>query len=205
VTRERIRQIEAKALRKLRLTRGASLRPTVVDSNSKAVRIRPPAGMTNRILHSHSLRLDAAEMPAGPVVDLIRETITEALSSNDPIDLRGLGSFVVKEKKERQGRNLRTGETITIPAKRNFGFRHGKELSEGYPSRNSPQPESIALFSRNALDEPYRWAGQALFCVHHIEATQERAKPGIPAARARRAAERSRPRYAEYLSRRGPF
>jgi DNA-binding protein HU-beta len=64
------------------------------------------------------------------VLDSILGTITEALSSNERVDLRGFGSFVVKEKKERQGRNPRTGETITIAAKRDAGFRPGKELSE---------------------------------------------------------------------------
>jgi len=63
-------------------------------------------------------------------VDSILGTITEALSSNDRVDLRGFGSFVVKDKKERQGRNPRTGEAITIPAKRDVGFRAGKELNE---------------------------------------------------------------------------
>lgn len=64
------------------------------------------------------------------VVDSILGTITEALRSNERVDVRGFGSFVVKEKKERQGRNPRTGETITIAAKRDVGFKAGKELSE---------------------------------------------------------------------------
>ena len=64
------------------------------------------------------------------VVDSILGTITEALSSNERVDVRGFGSFVVKDKKERQGHNPRTGETITIAAKRDVGFRPGKELSE---------------------------------------------------------------------------
>lgn len=64
------------------------------------------------------------------VVDSILGTITEALSSNERVDLRGFGSFVLKDNKERQGRNPRTGETITIAAKRDVGFRSGKELSE---------------------------------------------------------------------------
>jgi nucleoid DNA-binding protein len=46
------------------------------------------------------------------------------------VDLRGFGSFVVKEKKARQGRNPRTGETIAIAAKRDAGFKPGKELTE---------------------------------------------------------------------------
>jgi len=60
----------------------------------------------------------------------ILELIAETLRSNERVDLRGFGSFVVKERKERQGRNPRTGETITIPAKRDASFRPGKELTE---------------------------------------------------------------------------
>lgn len=73
------------------------------------------------------------------VVDSILGTITEALSANERVDLRGFGSLVVKERKERQGRNPRTGETITIPAKRDVGFRVGKELSEKL-HRAKPEP-----------------------------------------------------------------
>ena len=57
-------------------------------------------------------------------------SIVEALSSNERVDLRGFGSFTVKDKKERQGRNPRTGETITIAAKRDASFKPGKELTE---------------------------------------------------------------------------
>jgi nucleoid DNA-binding protein len=64
------------------------------------------------------------------VLEAVLDSITEALSSDERIDLRGFGSFVVKQKKERQGRNPRTGETITIPAKRDASFKPGKELVE---------------------------------------------------------------------------
>jgi len=57
-------------------------------------------------------------------------TIAEKLKGNERVDLRGFGSFVVKDKKARQGRNPRTGETIEIAAKRDAGFKPGKELTE---------------------------------------------------------------------------
>jgi nucleoid DNA-binding protein len=63
-------------------------------------------------------------------VDSVLDVIAGALRSNERVDLRGFGSFVVKERKERQGRNPRTGETITIAAKRDANFRPGKELTE---------------------------------------------------------------------------
>jgi nucleoid DNA-binding protein len=63
-------------------------------------------------------------------VDSVFEMIAETLRANERVDLRGFGSFVVKDRKERQGRNPRTGEPITIPAKRDAGFKPGKELTE---------------------------------------------------------------------------
>jgi nucleoid DNA-binding protein len=64
------------------------------------------------------------------VLEAVLGAIGEALHENQRVDLRGFGSFVVKEKKERQGRNPRTGEAITIAAKRNASFKAGKELSD---------------------------------------------------------------------------
>jgi len=66
----------------------------------------------------------------GAVLESVLGAIAEALQENQRVDLRGFGSFVVKEKKERQGRNPRTGETITIPAKRTASFKAGKELGD---------------------------------------------------------------------------
>jgi len=63
-------------------------------------------------------------------VDSVLELIAETLRSNERVDIRGFGSFVVKDRKERQGRNPRTGETITIAAKRDASFKPGKELTE---------------------------------------------------------------------------
>jgi nucleoid DNA-binding protein len=64
------------------------------------------------------------------VLEAVLWSIAEALSSNERVDLRGFGSFTVKDKKERQGRNPRTGVSITIAAKRDASFKPGKELSE---------------------------------------------------------------------------
>jgi nucleoid DNA-binding protein len=75
-------------------------------------------------------------------VDSVLELITEALRSNERVDLRGFGSFVVKDRKERPGRNPRTGETITIAARRDATFRPGKELTERLAQgETAPTPE----------------------------------------------------------------
>ena len=75
------------------------------------------------------------------VLESVLGAIAEALHENQRVDLRGFGSFVVKEKKQRQGRNPRTGETITIAAKRNASFKPGKEFSQALvesKTENSP-------------------------------------------------------------------
>ena len=64
------------------------------------------------------------------ILDSILEAISGALQSNERVDLRGFGSFIVKETKARQGRNPRTGEPIAITARRNASFRAAGDLKE---------------------------------------------------------------------------
>jgi DNA-binding protein HU-beta len=62
-------------------------------------------------------------------IDAVLASITEALVKGEKVDLRGFGSFQVSAKKERQGRNPRTGETMTIAARNVAVFKPSKELS----------------------------------------------------------------------------
>jgi nucleoid DNA-binding protein len=78
-------------------------------------------------------------------VDSVFETIGEALRANERVDLRGFGSFTVKDRKERQGRNPRTGEAITIAAKPDASFKPGKELMEKLAqAETAPKTEEAA-------------------------------------------------------------
>ena len=63
------------------------------------------------------------------VIDAVPETIVDALIKGEKVDLRGFGTFQVSGKKERQGRNPRTGETMTIAARNVAVFKPSKELS----------------------------------------------------------------------------
>lgn len=58
------------------------------------------------------------------------ETIAEALAAGDKVQVAGFGTFEVRARGERQGRNPRTGETIVIAASKNVGFAAGKALKE---------------------------------------------------------------------------
>lgn len=64
------------------------------------------------------------------VIDTIFETIIEALSEGDKVELRGFGSFRAKQRKERIARNPKTGEIVNVPSKRVPVFKAGKELKE---------------------------------------------------------------------------
>ncbi|MBN2372738.1 integration host factor subunit beta [bacterium] len=62
------------------------------------------------------------------VIKTVFESINNALSSGDKVELRGFGSFRVRDRKSRQGRNPKTGDTVNVPAKRVPFFKAGKEL-----------------------------------------------------------------------------
>ena len=86
--------------------------------------------MKSQLIDEVAAKTGRQKAEVGAVLESVLGAITEALEANQRVDLRGFGSFVVKQKKERQGRNPRTGETITIAAKRDASFKAGKELSE---------------------------------------------------------------------------
>ena len=64
------------------------------------------------------------------VINLIFNAMTEALTGGDRIEIRGLGSFVVKDYGTYTGRNPKTGEPITVSPKKLPFFKVGKELKE---------------------------------------------------------------------------
>ena len=62
------------------------------------------------------------------VVNTIFESMTDALKKGERIEIRGFGSFQVKVREAREGRNPKTGDEVHIPAKRTPFFKVGKEL-----------------------------------------------------------------------------
>jgi integration host factor beta subunit len=84
------------------------------------------------------------------VVNRIFEGMTDALKVSDRIEIRGFGSFQVKIREAREGRNPKTGAEVKIPAKRTPFFKVGKELKEridearsnGVPTSSAPPPAS---------------------------------------------------------------
>ncbi|MBI4965518.1 MAG: integration host factor subunit beta [Desulfomonile tiedjei] len=64
------------------------------------------------------------------IVNLVFDTMSDALISGDRIEIRGFGSFMVKEYKGYTGRNPKTGDKIAVDEKRLPFFKTGKELRE---------------------------------------------------------------------------
>jgi DNA-binding protein HU-beta len=66
----------------------------------------------------------------GRALDAFVDTITSALKSGDSVSLVGFGTFSVRDRAARTGRNPRTGETIQIAASKNPAFKAGKALKD---------------------------------------------------------------------------
>jgi DNA-binding protein HU-beta len=67
---------------------------------------------------------------AGRAVDAMIEVIKSCLKSGEQVSIAGFGTFEVRARAARTGRNPRTGETIDIAASRNPGFKAGKALKD---------------------------------------------------------------------------
>ncbi len=67
---------------------------------------------------------------ASAVTNTILDLMIDTLAKGDSIELRGFGSFIVKEYKSYQGRNPKTGQKIEVPPKKLPFFKVGKELKE---------------------------------------------------------------------------
>lgn len=80
------------------------------------------------------------------LVEIVFESIVDTLNQGEKIELRGFGSFRVRERGARRGRNPKTGDPVDIPAKRVPYFKPGKELkeliNEGAPDGAAPASAS---------------------------------------------------------------
>jgi integration host factor subunit beta len=64
------------------------------------------------------------------IVDTVFQNMRDALHKGEKIEIRGFGSFTVRVRRAKEGRNPKTGEKVSIPEKRIPFFKVGKELRE---------------------------------------------------------------------------
>ncbi len=96
------------------------------------------------IVDSLANEFEMSKRQVGEMVDMILDEITAALKAGDKVQLIPFGSFVVRERKARTGRNPQTGETIKIAARRVPAFSAGKGLKDavGGPKRGGAKKTS---------------------------------------------------------------
>ncbi len=82
------------------------------------------ARLAERLVEDHGFNKREAKELVASFFDEMRA----ALASNEPVKLSGFGNFDLRDKKERPGRNPRTGEAKTVTARRVVTFRPGQKL-----------------------------------------------------------------------------
>jgi integration host factor subunit beta len=93
---------------------------------------------------SETLRLPNGK--AEQIVNTVFDSMVKALQDGEGIEIRGFGSFTVREYKSYEGRNPRTGETVHVAPKRLPFFKVGKDLRERVNAgiRSEPAPSGTA-------------------------------------------------------------
>ena len=84
------------------------------------------AELVDEVAHVVGLTKKQAET----IVNIVFDSIVESLRSGEKIELRGFGSFRLRSRKSRTGRNPKTGEKVEVPSKKIPYFKPGKELKE---------------------------------------------------------------------------
>ena len=84
------------------------------------------AALIEEVAHVADLTKKRAEL----VVDTVFGGIVEALRRGEKVELRGFGSFRLRRREPRRGRNPRTGDRVDVPSKRVAYFTPGKELQD---------------------------------------------------------------------------
>jgi integration host factor subunit beta len=91
---------------------------------------RSEAMNKSEFIEQLSLKKDISFKKAEDVVSTIFSAMTEAMVAGDRVEIRGLGSFMIKDYETYTGRNPKTGEQITVRPKKLPFFKVGKELKE---------------------------------------------------------------------------
>jgi DNA-binding protein HU-beta len=73
---------------------------------------------------------EISKVDAAAAVEAVLNVVTDALKAGDQVTLTGFGSFLVRERDARTGRNPRTGEEIQIKASKVPSFKAGKALKD---------------------------------------------------------------------------
>jgi integration host factor subunit beta len=96
----------------------------------------------SELIDAVAQRTNITKSRAELVVNCIFDSMAEALQRSEGIEIRGFGSFTVREYKPYSGRNPRTGTPVEVAQKRLPFFKVGKELKELVNNPDKPMPPS---------------------------------------------------------------
>jgi len=82
------------------------------------------------LIKAIATKAELSQKEAVAALDALTATITETLKAGDSVALMGFGTFEVRERAARQGRNPATGEVIEIAASKTPAFKAGKALKD---------------------------------------------------------------------------
>ncbi len=84
----------------------------------------------SELIEAVAASANLSKADAGKAVDAFTESVSGALRQGEEVTLVGFGTFTVRDRAARTGRNPRTGESIDIPASKMPGFKAGKALKD---------------------------------------------------------------------------
>lgn len=84
----------------------------------------------SELVEALSIKKNLTYKKSEQIVNLVFDSMAQALINDDRIEIRGFGSFMVKDYKAYMGRNPKTGEVIEVKPKKLPFFKVGKELRE---------------------------------------------------------------------------
>ncbi len=92
----------------------------------------PKAGVMTKaeLVDEVARAVQLTKKQAEAIVNIVFDSIVDSLRSGEKIELRGFGSFRLRSRKSRTGRNPKTGEKVEVPSKKIPYFKPGKELKE---------------------------------------------------------------------------
>jgi len=118
---------------------------------------------------------DLTKKDAEVIVDTVFRCIIDALHRGEKIELRGFGSFRLRQREPRKGRNPKTGDRVDVPPKKVPYFKPGKDLKDliNRGPDESARPLAVAAPALNAVSASGR--------RHVVLAGTTASRPAVPA------------------------
>jgi integration host factor subunit beta len=100
------------------------------DSDGEGVELNAGVMTKAELVDEVARVVQLTKKQAEMIVNIVFDSIVESLRAGQKIELRGFGSFRLRSRKSRTGRNPKTGEKVEVPSKKIPYFKPGKELKE---------------------------------------------------------------------------